>query len=241
MHLDPRGGSNRKKIDTDFFKSWNPKMSYMIGLISADGAVEDVRKSSRTCYFTITSKDKSIIINSKKALNSSHKIYIQKPSYQKFRNGLFYCSQKYVLRIGSKEMCQDLINLGITPKKSLRLTIPKVPNNLFGFYLRGYFDGDGCINLETSKGGGKGKISVIFTSGCKDYLEKISLKIRKAIGLRNNKVYLNSGAYRLKYRKLDGLKLLKFMYYRLNSSSYLNRKYQIYTNYLNSVNCSKMK
>lgn len=204
-------------------------MSYITGLICADGAVEDVRKSSRTCYFTITSKDKSLILQVKRVLNSSHNIYIVNERMQRFGSNLYKCSKEYVLRIGSKEMCQDLINLGITPRKSLRLFLPSVPQHLFGFYLRGYFDGDGCINIYNPKGLKKPDISVIFTSGCKRFLEKLSLKIKNNNGTKGSCVYLNSRAYRLKYGERRAIRVLDFMYKDLKDAPYLKRKYVIYT------------
>lgn len=55
------------------------------------------------------------------------------------------------LRIGNKVMYQDLVNLGVTPKKAKRISIPSVPEQYFKFFVRGYFDGDGCINIYKPK------------------------------------------------------------------------------------------
>src|SRR4030067_800895 len=61
MYRDPRGGHNRKKVNECFFKTWSPQMAYVLGLIYADGAVEDVRQSSRTCYLQLSSIDKELL------------------------------------------------------------------------------------------------------------------------------------------------------------------------------------
>ena len=43
-------------------------------------------------------------------------------------------------------MVNDLINLGCIPNKSLTLTFPDFINDeLLPHFIRGYFDGDGCI------------------------------------------------------------------------------------------------
>jgi hypothetical protein len=46
MFCDVRGGYNHNKINENFFKTWSPKMAYILGLIFADGAIEDVRNSN---------------------------------------------------------------------------------------------------------------------------------------------------------------------------------------------------
>lgn len=202
--------------------------SYLIGLICADGAVEDVRKSSRTCYFTITSKDKGLITQVKKLLKSSHRIYVTKPNIKQFSNGAYLCSKKYILRVGSKTMCQDLINIGIVPRKSLRLKLPIVPNRFFEFFLRGYFDGDGCVNVSLSD------LSIIFTSGCKKYLENLSKSLSDIYNIPAKTVVFNSGAFRLRYRKQIGLKILDLLYHQLNAAPYLERKFKIYYNFVSN-------
>lgn len=236
MHIDARGGHNRKSINKDFFKLWSPSMAYVLGLISADGAVEDVRNSSRTCYFTISSVDKSLIIQVKKVLNSSHRIYIKEPRFQKFKNGSYFCTKQFILRIGSKNMFQDLVNLGVTPRKSLRLTLPKMSDEYFRYYLRGYFDGDGCVHVSLQKGYKIPEIITIFTSGCKSFLDSLNYKLHNQIGTPQMKVNINSGAFRLRYREKNSLKILSFIYEELNSAPYLARKYKIYQSYLKGLN-----
>lgn len=41
-------------------------MGYVLGLIFADGAILDVRKSSRTCYVQIASNDKAFLKKNQK-------------------------------------------------------------------------------------------------------------------------------------------------------------------------------
>lgn len=80
MYTDPGGGHNRKQVNENFFKTWNPKMAYVLGLICADGAVEDVRKSSRTCYLQISNNDKSILTQVRDCLNSKHILTVRNQS-----------------------------------------------------------------------------------------------------------------------------------------------------------------
>lgn len=230
MNRDPRGGHNRKKVDENFFKSWSPKMAYVLGLICADGAVEDVRESSRTCYLQISSIDKDLLTQVQKCLGSSHKLYLRKAEHVIIKGKIFFRSDIYNLRIGNKVIFQDLIDLGVTPRKSLRLQLPPVPDIYFNYFLRGYFDGDGCVNIYTQKNRPHLFLQVIFTSGCKSFLEKISSKLFDFLQVQS-KVGFYSGAYRLSYKTKQCLKVLAYMYKSLNLVPFLGRKYKIYYNY----------
>src|SRR5688572_8437921 len=126
MFRDSRGGSNHKPISENFFEEWCPKMAYVLGLILADGAIEDTRKSSRTCYILISNNDISLLNQVRSVLNSKHKIYFRDPRIVTFPGGKSYlCKKSYVFKFGNKKIYQDLINLGITPRKSLRIKLPE--------------------------------------------------------------------------------------------------------------------
>lgn len=230
MYTDPRGGQNRKTINTNFFKYWTPEMAYTLGLILSDGAIEDVRKSSRTCYIALTSKDKSLLTQVKKVLKSGHLIRTIPPSFQKFRNGETYlCTTKYTLRIGNKEMYKDLVNLGISPRKSLTARLPlNIPNKLFSYLLRGYFDGDGCLSIYRKHQKYPTRIKLIFTSGSKHLLEDIVKKLNQILNLDKAIIYFNSNAFRLIFGKYESLHILSYMYSNLSNAPFLNRKYALY-------------
>ena len=205
-------------------------MAYVLGFISADGDIQDVRKSSRTCYITLTNTDLQILQRIKTTMKSENKIYYSKSITQKFRNGYYLCRSKYIFRIRSKLMFQDLINLGLVPNKSLRLQIPEVPNQLFYSYLRGYFDGDGCIYVTRNL---NPRLSLIFTSGCKKFLLSLNKKIHAYVGTKSQSVHFYSNAFRLVYHKIDSLKILSYMYEnRKHHFLHVEYKYKIYQNYL---------
>lgn len=230
MLPDPRGGHNKHSFNKDFFKSWTEKMAYVLGFIYADGAVEDVRKSSRTCYLAITSVDKSILVKIRRCMGASHPLYFRKirKLFFKKQNKTYTCRSAHTLRIGSMEMYGDLINLGLTPRKSLDVEFPEIPNAYLSHFIRGYFDGDGCLYTSKFQLNRKGRVRVIFTSGSKRFLEKLNEKFRDFLGLSIKKLYPNSFAYQLVYSKEDALKVLDFMYKDTHDKLYLDRKYKKY-------------
>jgi len=101
-------------------------------------------------------------------------------------------------------MFNDLVNLGLSPRKTRSVKITEsMPNKCFRHYLRGYFDGDGCVNICTYK--------------------------RKN---RKSPTYYHDSAYRLWFAKYNSLNLYKFMYNHIGSELYLARKKKIFEKYM---------
>lgn len=235
--LDPRGGHNRYKFEIDFFKKWSPEMAYVLGFLYADGDIEDVRKSSRTQYITFASVDKEILESVKKALGSQHNLNYRAPRKITYQNGKEYESSGiYRLRIGSKKMFDDLIKLGLTPRKSLTIKFPKsIPGDCLNHFVRGYFDGDGCVYLQKAKGVTKSiivkRFSVIFTSGSFAFLDKLGVVLKNQLGLIYKKLYDGNRAFQLRYDRSDSVRLFKFLYKSCPQRLYLRRKFDIFKNY----------
>lgn len=232
---DPRGGHNRFQINHNFFQTWSTQMAYVLGFIFADGVIEDVQKSSRTCYISIVASDKdlSILKQIKAAMNSFHKLYRRKSSMQIYPDGRQYLSKNcFIFRIGSKLMYNDLLKLGLTPRKSLTVLFPSIPLEFLSHFIRGYFDGDGCLYLI------KGKYPrVIFTSGSNKFLEGLLEVLNFVLQIPKKAIYSQlqkSGnlCYRLHYNTKLSRKILEFMYKDLEKVPYLERKYVIYQKYL---------
>lgn len=207
-------------------------MAYTLGFIFADGSIEDVRNSSRTCYIQFSSKDRLLIEQIRSTLSSSHNIYVREARETTFFSKKYMCQKLYNLRIGNKNMYQDLIKKGLTPRKSLTMKLPFVPNEYFNFFLRGYFDGDGCLSVYT-KPNQKAKIAqLIFISGSYEFLEQLSFRLHKLLGTSLNNYYKNTRSSKISYRKRDSLKILSFMYEGLKSAPCLERKYNKYKDLL---------
>lgn len=67
-------------------------------------------------------------------------------------NGKEYKSSR--INVCCTKMCYDLIKLGCTPKKTYDLKFPTndiVPEEFKRDFIRGFFDGDGCISIQDSK------------------------------------------------------------------------------------------
>lgn len=213
------------KVNEKFFYKWSPKMAYVLGYIYADGSIHE---SNRGSYLSISSIDEKTIKKIRSWLSSGHKIYKMKFAWQKRRN-------QYVLRIGDREIYNSLLHHGIFPNKSLTVIFPKVPKKYLNPFILGYFDGDGCIYLYRSPGKTQKlilrKLSVIFTSGSKKFLEGLLKALRNNLQIKQTKVYLSHRSFQLRFATADSVKLFKFMYQDSSRDLFLRRKYDIFQKY----------
>lgn len=128
--------TRRYKIDDNFFKTQNRNMAYILGLIASDG---NVAKKENQIGIQLLSKDKDILEKIKEVTKSSRPLdrYITKDGKD---------TTKFAIH--SAEWKKDLANYGIVPAKTFNLTPPFFLRPSYRIdYIRGYFDGDGCITF----------------------------------------------------------------------------------------------
>ncbi len=233
--LDGRGGHNRYKFNKDFFKIWTKEMAYVLGFMYADGNIVD-SIISRAKYISFDSVDLEIIEKIRDTLSSNHKVQIKPGKLTSHINGVYKSKDGFRLRIGSKEMFEDLMKLGITPQKSLTIRFPQeIPKSYLGHFARGYFDGDGCVHImkgrsklgkQTFKG-----LTVIFTSGSRLFLEELRNRFEE-MGLVRGRIYFGSNSYQLKYSTLESMLWFQIFYGDEASNLFLKRKLDIFIKYL---------
>ena len=154
------------------------------------------------------------------------------------RNGMkITAHESFGVDITSAQLCNSLVDLGIGYDKShADLHIPNIPNHLIRHFIRGYFDGDGCITGWIASEKGKsdrfrysfdicGKTASILNEFIKFFAEN------------NIKVNLNylkrDSMYRIKTSsKTEVLKLFHLLYD--DSYFYLSRKFNKFNHYVNT-------
>lgn len=192
------------KIDTE-------EKAYFLGLLYADGCNFP---KNRVVTISLLKGDEDIL----NRLNNL--IYINRPLYN---NG--YTS---TLTICSKKISDQLERLGCVPQKSLKLEFPtlkQLPDCLMRHFIRGYFDGDGCIYLNLKRNQNAVvniTSSTLFSVGLKEYLKSIlDVNFNLQILKKNNKtatIQMNGN--------LQVKKFLDWLYE--DSSIFLQRKYAKY-------------
>lgn len=198
-------------------------MVYILGFLYADENIVETKRG--THYIAFYTADRDLLVSIAKIMKLSHKI-----SEQKSEIGAVYRIQ-----IGSKEMFEDLVQIGLTPNKSLRMKLPVVPKKYEGDFVRGYFDGDGNVWVGcTHKTRNKQTpvMFVAFTSASKMFLKNI-VTLLGLLGLKGGSLFkLKDGNYcRLQYSTLDSLKIYKIMY-NTPSKLFLHRKKLIFERFI---------
>lgn len=134
--------SRKYSIDENYFSIIDSEeKAYFLGFLYADGCV-----TKNTMILGLQERDIDILIRLNSEIKSDRPIRIIKPPrkfwYRKNIARLEVCSEKFV---------QNLKSNGCVSRKSLTLTFPNkniVPDHLLHHFVRGYFDGDGCISVN---------------------------------------------------------------------------------------------
>lgn len=139
-------GKFKKEYDVNenFFEIIdNEEKAYILGFFYADGCNQN-NNGSKSISFTQLEQDVDILDKIKDAMESNHKYceMIQET------NG----KRKFRLQFYSQKLSDDLFNLGAVYNKSLILKFPTtLSEQLMPHFIRGYFDGDGCIWMGKPK------------------------------------------------------------------------------------------
>lgn len=175
-------------------------------------------KTKKNTHFTsIYTADRDLLVSIAEVMKLPHKI-----SERKSETG-----SVYRIQIGSVEIFNDLVLLGLTPNKTLRMELPLVPVEYIADFVRGYFDGDGNVWVGYTNKTRQKPTSVMFvafTCASNLFLQSLAIMLWDA-GIKGGSLFrLKGGNYsRLQYSTLDSLKIYKIMY-NTNSKLLLIRK-----------------
>lgn len=205
-------------VNQDYFKEINTaKKAYFLGFISADGCVYKREKHQGLLSISIQKRDDEMLKQMIVDMDSTHH--------------LLYRSNYCALAITSDSIYQDLLNLGVSQRKSWSIRfndiVKHVPNEFIRDYIRGYFDGNGCIcisNTNKTKDSSKWFFSCNFTSGSVEFLQGLrdfllSVGVKSQIRTEESK----PNTFRLFIGGMSNCdKFIKYIYY--NSNICLDRK-----------------
>ena len=231
-----RGGSPKKignkkySIDDTFFEKIDTsEKSYWLGFIYADGCVCE-QKNSKLLQLKLSLKDKKHLQLFSEVISSNYPIreFVSK-------NNHFYkdsivpenrrsLSESAYVRISNSKIVDDIIDKGCIYNKTFKLKFPEfLSENLENHFIRGYFDGDGCVYKANYKN--KRNIDIV---GCYEFIQKLSQKLQNR-GINNIKIQKQGSIYRLRiYRFTETLKFFRLIYSD-NPTCFLERKRDIFT------------
>jgi len=213
-----------KHINQDLFKTWTHEMSYVLGYITADGCITVSKDRKKHPFLlNITSVDKKHLYRIRKALSSTHKI-----SKKTGR-----CANvAYQFQARNPIITQDLMKLGILPRKSHNLGPIEVPNKYFSDFVRGFFDGDGTVYIY--KVNGTPQIKAGFVSSSLSFITRFNQQLCENLGIPTKSIHQavdkrknRMTQYNICFYINDCEKLANFMYGN-NTTLFLPRKRRIF-------------
>lgn len=187
--------------------------AYFLGLIFADGNIrEDSRGGGRKIFsIMLTEEDKYLLERFNIYANFNVNLIIHHKEDNKPRYGLI---------INSSKIYDDLINLGISKRKSIDGInfIPNIPEKYMPHFIRGYFDGDGIAKKPG------------YIGFCGDFkiIKYIKDVLIKTCNVRNNTITYNksNNIYYVQWSSLKDVKAIFDYMYKDKKDLYLIRKYE---------------
>lgn len=192
--------ARKYNINQDYFKTWSRNMAYVFGLWCADGCIY----GGKMFDITLHKKDKYLLKMVANELGYEGHLYD------------YVDRQAARLNFSCKVIYDDIIALGGTEAKSLTLQFPNVPKKYLPDFIRGYFDGNGCVMRLKGK-----RINSAFTCGSREFLESLLFILRDETGVKGGS--FDGSCMSLKFGKRDSLLLGEYMYQN-NPSIFLKRK-----------------
>lgn len=212
----------KNKYNIKFFSEYNEISAYWAGFIFADGNIHSKRKYLQ---IGLHKKDEGHLLKFSKAINFTGPIYTD------------ISTDSRKIQISGKWFAADLLkNFNICSKKSLVIRFPnQVPEEFMPHFVRGIFDGDGCITRDSEKeryyGNFTGNIYMLeellsaIQNGAKIYTK--SSTALPAISISNKNDLVGQTSFFNNNAKL----LFEWMYRDSNKLIRLDRKYEKYIEY----------
>lgn len=141
----PRGSRGRRPSNSrtyrfDAFSHRDPQTAYWAGFVMADGSVSANGALNISCH----EQDADHLVAFAEWIGlSSSDVYRERA-----RNG---SGPKAHVRAQHRRLNSDLAEWGIVPRKSYCFCRPEVESKLLPHFVRGWFDGDGCVSLRKGK------------------------------------------------------------------------------------------
>ena len=215
------------KLDDTVFDSINTEeKAYWLGFLYADG----YNHRSKNCIaLRLQKEDIDVLYKFKDFLKTDSPICIYKRKTRIKNIEKEYCE----LCVFSIHLCQVLNDLGCVQAKTYILDFPSfIPSNLLHHFMRGYFDGDGCISITKRNNRTENSKYFQFTvAGRREFIEQYQNILCKTINITKTKIniFKNNFAVALHYGgKNNVIKIMNYLY--KDCTIYMNRKHNKFLN-----------
>jgi len=131
---------NRKDLfNQNYFETIDTfDKAYFLGLLMADGYV-----NHKYIKLSLQEDDKPILEKFKSIVNSNREFYFTDKRRIKKKS-----KNQFVFALYSVKMVRDLEKYGVIKAKSHKTYFPNIPEEFYSHFIRGVFDGDGCLTIS---------------------------------------------------------------------------------------------
>ena len=232
-------GNRKYHVQPNFFdKIDNECKAYFLGLLYTDGC-----NSKQCIYLSLQEKDKHILEQLSKAIFVEDRpLRLKKATKKTHQN-------QWALEIYDKQVTQQLEDYGVIPNKSLILEYPPdnvISKNLFHHFLRGLFDGDGCISGEFYKNPNVKTIRLSIVSASSVFITMLQTKTKEYLNISSSIKIIRKKPPLATIYQLNILNCnpedrgrhnyeTLYRYFYKDTQYYLHRKKERFDNYMQSV------
>ena len=214
-----------RERDEDFFKKQSHDMAWLVGFLAADGSIS---LHGNAITVQLSQKDEEVLFKIRTLLGIDNSI-----TYYTTNTGFDVATYRW----SSKTHKADLAEYGVIPNKTFLLKPPyKLNPDYYLDYIRGYFDGDGSINLiKNGNGRGNGNLRWQVCSATIEVIEFILDTFEKN-GIPKVSIQRRNGIhplYIIAYSSSSTRKIYDILYN--DSDMFLQRKKDHYEEILSMV------
>ena len=223
---DPRNIIYSK--DENFFSKESRNMAWLIGFLAADG---NISKKDNLIRIELSYVDEEILHRIKDAVKIENPI-----KYREDKRGRKFCC----LGWSSRQHKKDLEKYSIIPNKTFVLNPPYNLSFKYSLdYIRGFFDGDGTININMCHDGKSKAIRFGICSASKPVLEWI-VEIFEQYGVKPVKPHVykagETDMWNIIYSSNASRQIYKLLYSDIQDDIlFLKRKKDKYEKILNEI------
>lgn len=221
----------RHSVNESYFSDINTEeKAYYLGFIYADGCIyRGDSKNSMVFQINLAIKDKKILEDMNQAFDSDYPIV-------EFNGN--HGNQLCKLKISNTEFCKNLMAQGVTFRKTYECHYPKnFRDNLERHFIRGLFDGDGCIYRNKKRKWNRMNFHIFAE---KEFSKEIQDRLKKAFGIESH-IYNNTSSDIIRNLVVSSTEHLEKMYHILydNASYYFERKKYIFDFFMQGLLASR--
>ena len=197
-------GWSKRPLDEIVFDCLTAPAAWLCGLIHSDGYV-----GNGEIEITIRKLDVEVFIPIQQVLGSNYEIDCRE------RETSYGRTVVTRLRVGSVKLARRLRALGVKSSSTHYIS-----DELFSHFVRGQFDGDGCVTNQSKSG----DLKLLFL-GNPDFLRELRDRISRLAGIKAVRVYEATRTWRMDWCARSDVRRLATWMYQGAGPYLLRRKY----------------